>query len=119
MDAEARNLIPLILANARLLFGRNQTYDVVSSQGPSQTTFHGDLPVASAYLIGYSNGPSNAVEHEHHKGRILKVVDTRGQGAGGHRVGDALEALGKWCREEVEKHKGSMAVGMEFEGVIV
>jgi hypothetical protein len=47
------------------------------------------------------------------------VANTRDRGVGGHRVGDALEALGKWCREEVERHEGSMAVEMEFERVIV
>jgi hypothetical protein len=64
MDAEARNLILLVLANARLLFGRNQSCDVVTSQGPCQTPAHCRLSIARAYLIGYSDSPSNMIEHE-------------------------------------------------------
>jgi hypothetical protein len=115
-DAETANTITLILSSARLLFGRHQTYDVVTSQGAPPTP-NTPLPVARAFFIGYSVGTSPPhVGQPEHKGRVLKVVST---GLGDfHRVAAALQVLAKWCREEVKKHEGSMAVGREFEGPV-
>jgi hypothetical protein len=95
MESETINIIK---ANARLLFGRHQTYDVVTSQGPSPSP-HTPLPVARAYLIAYKDFYDKDIGTllPAYKGTMLKVVGT---GLGSyHRVKEAVEVLGRWMGE--------------------
>jgi hypothetical protein len=134
MDYEAQNVVELIrdkmlslscdhrsptnaIANARLLFGRRQAYDII--------TYHSD-PVAGPPYDSQLHTPAVAsliayVGSSQYEGNMVRVYYTV-LGVSSpliHSVNGVMLGLHGVLKNEVAEHKASLGVGLQVQGAVV
>ncbi|KAF2025548.1 hypothetical protein EK21DRAFT_93160 [Setomelanomma holmii] len=116
-DPDAHYALEIIKANARILYGRQQTYDIVISQpkypGQSLGVPKYEGQKIHALLIAYTN------EEDGRKGKLLRGAFTMGIRKSEPRVGEAIQLLHEEVAADVEGLLEGLIREPSFEGGLI